>query len=55
MAQVFMSTEKRRKLREHFGVSEQCISESLHFKRKSALGRRIRSYAVNQLSAFIIL
>lgn len=55
MAQVFLSTAKRRELKAHFGVSEQCLSESLHFKRKSALGRSIRAYAVNHLKAFVIL
>ena len=50
-----MSTQKRRKLKDKFGVSEQCISESIHFKRNSAVARRIRAYAVNQLSAFVIL
>lgn len=55
MSQVFMSSKKRAKLKEKFGVSEQTLSAAVHFKKKSELSRRIRSYAVNRLNAFVLL
>lgn len=55
MKTVFLTKNQRARLRKEYDVSECTLSEALHFKRKSVLSRRIRSFAVNFLRGYCLL
>ena len=45
---IELSTAKRAKLAKAFGVTSQCIGQSLHFKSNSAQAHRIREAALKE-------
>lgn len=45
---IYIDREDRRKLMEHFGVSQAAITLALTFQRDSLLSRQIRVYALNR-------
>lgn len=47
---IHLDLEDRRKLKEHFGVSQAAITLALTFQRNSLLSRQIRAYALNRFS-----
>ena len=51
---IALNADQRKVLSEKFGVTYTTISESAHFKSKSELQRKIRSYAVNMLGGQVI-
>ena len=52
---IVLSKSQRKQLRERYNYSECTLSESLHFKRRSIISRRIRAYAVNHLNGICFI
>lgn len=47
---IYLRKDDRQKLRDHFKVSETCLSEALNFHIHSVTARKIRCYAMNVCS-----